>query len=156
MGILTKVIVQQAVEIVRPSAEAILATPGATWGPRWVDGLFCGPGLDEPVPYLFGEKTDWDPAWGDEADFEEIADAKLNLSHRVGEKTGIVVTETPWLLVEGEYLYAGGAHRDGLSASASGAKSYADQAISEMLLSAVAMLCRLEAQRRIKEDRAQI
>lgn len=157
MRILTEELVEKAIELVRPSAEKILKDEGTTWGPKWVEGKVKVPGLEEIIKFDFGTTLrTWDPKWGEEKYFSEIAEKKLRVADREGVNTSIVVATRPWNLKEGEYLYAGGATRNGISVAVSGAKSKTDEALAEMIISAIVMLALLEAERRLKEGEEQI
>lgn len=156
MRILTEELVRRAIKIVRPAAEEILKTETAVWGPRWVEGRVMAPGVKEVAEFLFGWVDTWDPEWGERRDFGKIAEAKLRVAEREGVNTSIVVALRPWNLKEGEGLYAGGAVRDGICVAVSGAKSAADEAIAEMVISAIVMLAFLETERRIQEGEKQI
>ncbi len=161
MRILTAKLIRKAVELVRPSAEEILNTEGTTWGPKWVEVIVSAPDQDilssAPVFHTrFGEETPWQLEWGKEKDFIRIAFAKLYVAEREGVNTSIVVATQPWKLKKGEYLYPGGATRDGISVGVSGAKGVTDEAIAEMIISAIIMLAQLEAGQRLKEGKAEI
>jgi len=153
--IITKELVTKAVELVRPTAEAILTADGTTWGPRWIDGYVSVPGLED-IQFRFGQKTEWNLAWGEERPFAAIAKAKLQLTKRMGDDTSIVTAICPWQLQEGEYLYPGGCSRWGISASASGAKGRADEAIATLVVYTVIMLAHLETDRRREAKQMQI
>ncbi len=157
MRILTTALVGVAIELVRPSAEKILNAEGTTWGPRWVEGRVRAPGLEEIIKFDFGTTFRmWDPKWGKEKYFGEIAEKKLYVADREGVNTSIVVATRPWKLKKGEYLYAGGATRDGISVAVSGAKGATDEAIAEMIISAIVMLAQLVTRRKLEEREEEI
>lgn len=157
MRILTEEWVKEAIELVRPSAEKILNTVGTTWGPKWVEGRIKVSGLEEIIKFDFGTTSrTWDPKWGEEKYFGEIAEKKLRVADREGVNTSVVVATQPWNLKEGEYLYDGGATRNGITVAVSGAKSKTDEAIAEMVISAIVMLALLETGRRVEEGRERI
>lgn len=146
--LIDKVLVYEALEMARPTAEAIIHTPGANWGPTWVEVRIMAPGLKEPLKFLFGRKTDWNHEWGLIKDFNAIADRKLTVVERERASTSVIVFAAPWLLEDGELLYSGGAHRDGISVACSGIKGRADEKISEIIISCIKLLALLEADRR--------
>lgn len=164
MRILTKELVERAVELVCPAAKEILFAEGTTWGPKWVEGRVEAPGLEEMIKFDFGEEPHrfgeparkWRREWGEEIYFGEIAEAKLRVVMREGVNASLVVATKPWLLKGGEYLYAGGVYRDGIAVAVSGAKSATDEAIAEMVVSSIVMLAMLETERRQKEGKEQI
>ncbi len=156
MRILTEELIEKAVNFVRHTAESILFIPGTTWGPNWVKGRIKAPGLKKIIEFHFGVHGIWRSTWGREKDFGEIAEKKLDVLRREGVNTSVVVATKPWQLKEGEYLYAGGAVRDGICVAVSGAKSQTDEAIAEMIISTVVMLAQLETERRLKEGEEQI
>ena len=159
MKILTKRMVDRAIEMVVPSVEKILEEEGTTWGPKWV-AIMVNIASEEtinPHYYQIGEVfTIWQKGWGKEKSFSQIALAKLIAAEREGTNTSILVATQPWKLRKGEYLYPGGVTRDGISIGVSGAKGIADEAIAEMIVSAIVMLAKLETERRIEEKRNKI
>lgn len=155
MKIITEGLVKKAIELVRPAAEKILNAEDTTWGPKWVEGLIKAPGLEEELSFLFGKVTEWNPSWG-AIFFSKIVAAKLQVVKREGVNTSILVATKPWKLEEGEYLYPGGAVRDGICVAVSGAKGRTDEAIAEMVISAIVMLAFLETEKRLKEGQEQI
>lgn len=154
--IITEELVQEAIRLVTPTAKEILNGPGTTWGPRWVDGYITASGLDAPIPFTLGNKTAWDPAWGEERNFDRIAWKKLRVAERLGQKTSIVVAVSPWLLLDGEFMYPGGDSRYGISSSASGGKGRADECLASLLIEIVIMLANLEADKRKEAKEMQI
>jgi len=148
--------VEKAIDLVRPTAKAILESNGTTWGPKWVDGYITAPGLDEAIPFTLGNKTAWDPAWGEERNFDRIAWKKLRVAERLGQKTSIIVAVSPWLLLDGEFMYPGGDSRYGISSSASGGKGRADECLASLLIEIVIMLANLEADKRKETKEMQI
>ncbi len=158
MSILTFDLVKKAVLLAEPSVLKILDVKGATWGPKWVMGFVTGPGIETPINFQLGEepKERWLSSWGDVGRFVEVAEKKLDVVIREGESTNTVVATRPWCLKEGEFLYPGGATRDGISVVASGAKGRADEAISEIILAAIRMLAFLKADKRIEKHEMQI
>lgn len=148
MHIINEEMVNRAIDLARPSAEAILAAEGTTWGPKWVKGFVRVIGDDTNFPFTFGQVTEWNLEWGPNRSFDQVALAKLIVADREGLNTSYVVALFPHMLEEGEFLYPGGAHRDGNSSSASGAKGRADEAIAELVLVMLNMLIQLETDRR--------
>jgi hypothetical protein len=157
MMILTEAMVRGAIELVRSTAEVILGAIDTTWGPRWVEGRVKVPGVEKILKFDFGTTDrEWNPEWGKEKYFGEIAEAKLRVVEREGVNTRIVVATRPWKLKPGEGLYSGGAVRDGICVAVSGAKGTTDEAIAEMVISVIVMLAFLETERRLQEGRKQI
>lgn len=156
--IITKDMVEFALELAKPSAETILDTaPGlATWGPRWVEGLVKVPGLVRPIRFQFGKITPWDTQWGELRNFAVVAEKKLGVVVRLGMNSSAIVAQMPWMLEDDEYLYSGGATDRGISVAASGAKGWADEAISKIVIDMIIMLAHLDVDRRIANKRMQI
>lgn len=143
--------VVRATHLVAPTASAILATSGTTWGPRWVDGVVRVPGLED-FHFVLGTKTDWNPEWGEGPDFVPFAQAKLEAAYRLGHDTGAIVALCPWQLESGENLYPGGVSRLGIVCATSGAKGWVDEALANMVVSAIVMLAHLETDRRVAAE----
>jgi hypothetical protein len=157
--LITKKLIQKAIKLTRPSAIAILETEGATWGPKAVIGYIEAYGIKKRIYYDFNfdKDVEWQAGWGKPEKFSDIAEKKLDVVMKHYMNTSTIVALYPALLDEGEFLYAGGAYREGIGgASASGAKGWADEAISEILLININMLVQLEKDRRIKEDKMEI
>ena len=152
MGILNKYLVRKAIWLATPSILKILEHKGATWGPKWVTGFVSIPDREEWIDFQIGE----DPEWGNPDRFFEIAGKKMAVVEREGKATSVVVATRPWRLKDGEYLYPGGATRDGISVVASGAKGRADEAISEIILSAIRMLAFLKADVKVEAHEMKI
>lgn len=154
--IITEELVWRAIGLATPSALEILASEGTTWGPQWVEGFVDAPGLEEPISFIFGESTSWDDDWGEFRSFSEIAITKLDVADREGLPTSVVAATMPWVLDEGEYLYAGGTTRNGITVATSGAKGRTDEGLAEILLACIIMLAMLELDQRVKAEEMQI
>ena len=157
MRILTNEMVDKAIALAKPSALAILNEKGTTWGPKWVSGCVKGPGLSSEVAFDFGEISDrWQPEWGNRVNFSDVARSKLRVVEREGIPTSVLIATKPWQLEEGEYLYEGGVVRNGICVAVSGAEGRADEAIAEIVLSAIVMLAFMDVNERVKENRMEI
>lgn len=139
-----------AINIARPSIEKLLEAEGTTWGPKWVVVVIDVPGLSRHI-ITIGEVTDWNPEWGEEKDFKEIAMAKADLCNRLNMDTRQIVENYPWLLEEGDFLYAGGSHEAGITVAASGAKSEADEGIGYMIINALTTIGLLRRRALVEE-----
>src|SRR3989344_1574326 len=137
MSIITEGMVHEAINLVRPAAQAILKTKGLTWGPKWVDGMISIPGSASPILFIFGKLTKWEPGWGEEISFVSIAKLKLSTARHEKANTSAVGANRPWALSSGNYLYAGGAYRDGIAVGVSGAYGWVDEAIATMIIDAI-------------------
>lgn len=71
---------------------------------------------------------------------------KLDLVCREKMSSSEIVLLRPWLVRPGEYLYSGGVWEDGIAVATSGARGWADEAISSIILSCIQMLARLKAE----------
>lgn len=154
--IITEDIVQKAICLTNLSAKAIFNTEGTTWGPKWVEGHVKAPGLSRVVPFILGEKTEWNPDWGEERDFSSIAFKELQAASRNSDDTSIIVAVCPWVLMDDEYLYPGGVSRFQISAATSAAKGRTDEALADILVTIIIMLAHLETDARVEEKRMQI
>jgi len=147
----------EAINLVRPTVEKILNDKKMTWGPKWIEGFIKAPGLKYGITdFTIGKKTEWNLEWGEKVSFSEIAAAKMHVIEREGINSSQVVATKPWKLETGEFLYPGGACRDGICVAVSGARGRADEAIAEMIISAIVMLAFMEADQRLKEGKYQI
>ena len=156
--IINESMVQTAVHLTAAAAKKLSnsKTVGAAWGPRWVDVFVNAPGLKERLQFHFGEKTEWNPEWGKQMDFEFVASKKQQLSEREKMNTSEIAALKPWLIQDGEYLYPGGVYDSGISVGVSGAKGWADEAIGKILVAYIIMFAMLETDTRKTEKRMQI
>ncbi len=157
MRILTAEIVNGAIEMVRPCVEKILKEEGTTWGPTWVAIVVNIPSEERNYyHFTIGRRIAWQKEWGKEKTFSKIALAKQTAAKREGVATSILIITRPWNLERGEYLYPGGVTRNGITVGVSGAKGIVDEAIAEMIVSAIVMLAKLETERRMEEKENEI
>jgi hypothetical protein len=165
MRIITRELVEKAIELAKPTIIAILNAEGTTWGPKWVIVYVKAPGIEEKITvdinadcleFNWGLLDHWEDKWGKREEFFKVAASKLDVSDREKLPTSIVVATMPWLLKNGEYLYAGGSTRDGISVGVSGAKGRTDEGIAEIILSIIRMLAFLGTEKRIQENKMQI
>jgi hypothetical protein len=158
MMIITNDLIKRALEMARPMADHILFTEGMTWGPKWVEGYLQAPGIGGPIPFKFGQITEWNEIWGPKgkSNFSDIALKKLELADSTGQNTSVVIVVSPWILQDGEYLYAGGASRQGISVGVSGAKGWVDEAISNIVIECIILLAHLETDARIASGNKRI
>ncbi len=165
--ILTRELVNEALDFLAPSIEAMLKVKGAAWGPRYIITATDGPGLDDLVHRAFGEpvvEEDWPTGptgWGDympTSSFRILADQKCRAARRNGEATFITIALRPQNFDEEEYLYAGGvAERKGeLAVGASGLHGFVDEWVAWMIYRAVETLCRQEGADRIEKGNKKI
>lgn len=156
-SILTRAMLNKAYELTKPSALAILNMPGATWGPKMAVGFVTGPGIETFNDFCFEIDEPWNPEWGNEEKFWNIARRKLELAERMRMSTSVVVGTMPWVLEVSEFLYpGGGVYENGISVAFSGAMGWADEAIAKIFLANIIMLARLETDRRIAAGEMEI
>ncbi len=153
--IITEELVRKAVELTGPNAELVLAMKETVWGPTWVEGFIWAPGLGDAIFFTLGEKNDWQPK-EEQASSHEVAKRKLAVLVREGVPTSTVVSTQPWCLQEGEFLYAGGATRDGIFVALSGARGRVDEALAEVVISFIRMLAHMEVDRRVANKEMKI
>ena len=148
---LTDETVFRAVQEAKPAIEALLASDFWIWGPRWVGIIVISPKGKRLYGNFIGSDQTWDPEWGEVVDFLVIARDKAQISHRTGLSSREVIQNCPFLLEEGDRLYAGSVIRQGLIVAVSGAKSEADEAIAEMILALIIGTCHIKI-RNLKEQ----
>jgi hypothetical protein len=154
--IITKYLVDRAIDLVFPFVEAILAEEGTTWGPKRVKGVVNAPGLEEPITVTIGSNDEpWKDEWGKD-NSAEIAAKKLQVAERIGDSTSTVIAVAPWLLEDGEYLYPGGASKFEISVGISGAVGWADEMIANTIIECIIMLAHIETDKRIAAKKKQI
>jgi hypothetical protein len=142
-AILTEELVNKALNAAVPTIETLLQDDLCVWGPRYVAVWVSGPDVDV-IRYIPEKVPDWDPAWGPQIIFSEIARAKLEVADRTGMSTADTLRH-PWVLQPGDTLYEGAVvSLGGLSVAISGAKGQADDGIARLILAIIEMYCRLE------------
>jgi hypothetical protein len=142
--------------MVTPGIVSILGEEGMTWGPKFVKGCIAALGI-EILEFGFEDAAEpWKLEWGDQKDYAYIARRKLYATLREGKPGSLIVATMPWALKDGEYLYCGSSSKAGISVAVSGAMARVDEAIAEMVISAVAMLAFLESDRRQAEGSMEI
>jgi hypothetical protein len=154
--LLDKSLIERAIAMATPGVVAILDSKGTTWARKGVHVCVSGPGVAECEFRLGDVNSPWNPNWGDERNFGYIAEKKLIVAMRLQRNTSEAVTNTPWLLQDREFLYPGGAYRDGIGVGVSGGMGRADEAIAEIILSIIIMLLRLDTDKRIAEHKMEI
>lgn len=165
--ILTRELVEKAMDFLVPSIEAMLRVKKASWGPRDITIAVDGPGLGEPVCRRIGKPTaekDWptgSTGWGDykhPSTFHTFALQKCRAARRNGEPTSVTIALRPLDFDDEEYLYAGGVAEKvgGLAVGASGLYGFVDEWVAWMIYRAVETLCQQEGAERIKEDNKKI
>lgn len=144
--ILTEKLIEQAIELAKPSVESILSQGIGTWGPRCVSVVVNDPIKSEIFHFKVGVHEEWKDEWGKEKDFYPIASKKQALSQRTGMPTSVVVSKYPYLLEEGDFLYSGGYAETpgGLSVGVSGALGVADEEIAKIIFTTITLLCKLK------------
>lgn len=155
MPIITRGMIGEAVVLARPSARMMLRTKELIWGPKYV---MCSLRVRDMIviDFRLGTFAKWNPKWGEEIDFAQIARRKRRECERGKANTSVIIATRPWTLKDGDYLYAGGAYRDEMAIGVSGAKSRTDEAIGEMILNNLGMLAQLETDKRIAANQMQI
>lgn len=160
MVVLGEESVKEALEMLIPGIISILDQQKTTWGPKFVYGSLSYPsteGLNTITKFHFGDiDAPWNPEWGEKKDFPAVAESKRRLAARLKVATSEAVAMEPWNLQEGEFLWPGGFYRLGISVGISGAMGRTDEAIAEMVVSAIIMLARLETDKRIQEHKMRI
>jgi len=154
--IITEEMVRRAIELIRPTAETMLNEEDLIWGPRYVNGSARVRGL-RAIEFRYGTAPkEWNPKWGEKMDFARLASQKRRQSEQGKANTSDIMGVKPWILHEGDYLYAGGAWRDGIAVGISGADGLVDEAIAMMVIDAIVMLALMETEKRLKAGQAQI
>lgn len=155
MAIITEEMILKAIALIRPTAQTMLRTQGLTWGPKYVEGNIRINGLPASK-FRFGTMVKWDPKWGEIKNFAKIAQRKRAEAERGRTNTSAIVAARPWILRKGDYLYSGGAYRDGIAVGVSGSFGWVDEAIAIMLIDVIVMLAHLEVDGRVTTKQMQL
>jgi hypothetical protein len=135
--VLDAAVVEQALDLARPTIEAALAAPRVS-GERVLHVVVMDPqrapangcNFDDAVlaERAFGAPRPWG------ADYREFARAKARLAWRLQADTRWVHEQAPHLLRAGDTTLWGSACRDGLIVAASGAHPWFDEALCGVVL----------------------
>jgi len=158
MPLITEELVEQAVAVATPSILALLDIEGATWGPKFLKGGINAPGLEKDYCFEIDAAPNqkWAPDWKKPEFFEHVVSKKVAVCIRERASSSVIVAIKPWLLEKDEFLYAGGAYRDGITAALSGAKGWADEGGGNMIIDAIIALVQLKKDRLIADDKMEI
>lgn len=146
MALLTEDLVDQAVELSLPTMREVARKN--TWGPKGVAIAVNAKGLDQPylaVMDELGPMREWEEKWGEGRRFDLIALSKAHIARSNGTTSWEVVSQMPWLLEEGDFLYRGGVAEDtDLGVGVSGIYGEMDEALAWIVWNLIAGLCNLE------------
>lgn len=145
--ILTKELAAQAVQMVRPSVEALMMSGrfkrptlhivigDPSFKPHDANRERCWRNNGILHQETIGNTSDW------ERPYDSIALSKTYLSWQHGMPTQILQARCPHLLEYGDTTFFGSAVRDGLVVGVSGVQPYFDQMVAEWVLEACRALC---------------
>jgi len=141
VALLTRILVEEAIDLALPSVRAIARN--YNWGPQGVYIAVAGRGLKEPVVRCVditnAEMREY------KMNFREIALQKLAPAAREGVTSNTAVADFPWLLELGDSIYERGAVAEGpgLAVAVSGLYGESDEAIGWIVWNIIRMLCLL-------------
>jgi hypothetical protein len=144
-AILNDELIREAIGLALPSI--CLMIKRFNWGPQ---GVVIGVDwVERPKPPFLhvmeelGPEESWEEKW--KYNFRELVFNKLSVILRAGGRaTSEDIILKPWLLKEGDCLYAGGVIEDGIAVVASGACEETDKAISKDVLNKIQFLCEVK------------
>jgi hypothetical protein len=141
VALLTKNLVEEAIDLALPSVRAIAAKHH--WGPKGVYITVSGRGIKKPIVRCVDITNEEMRKY--KKNFREIALQKLAPATREGRTSNSLAGDFPWLLDYGESIYDRGAVSEGpgLTVSVSGLYGEADEAIAWIVWNIIRMLCLL-------------
>lgn len=139
---ITEGMIRRAIKLIAPTAESILFSDEFSL-PSYVRGFVAAPNLVNPGPQKIPFSLGGVPKSGSQDNFAETALQNLELAIRIEGSPGKIIREVPWVFTPEERLCAGAVYRDGIVVAISGAKEQVNEALAEMLISAIVMLARL-------------
>ena len=141
MALLTKSLIDEAIDLAIPSIRAIAAKYHC--GPKGVCIAVAGRGIEEPIVRCV-DITDEEMS-KNQKNFRKIALQKLSPAAREGRTSNSLVGDYPWLLDYGESIYDRGAVSEGpgLAVAVSGLYGESDEAIGLIVWNIIRMLCLL-------------
>jgi hypothetical protein len=141
--LLTEKMVEEAIEIIKPTINGLFTNNKAVWGPTWVEIFISIPTIDKPIHVTVGNKTEWNPSWK-KKDLMDIARKKMEASKRTKKDTRSLLSRSPYLFKEGEYLYMGGIYHDEISVGTSGLNGIFDELVSNLVIDTILSLVRFK------------
>ena len=142
-NVLTKGLIEKALETVKPGILALLDTKGI--GCEWnhICISVTAPGLARQ-DFQFGKAEPWNRRWGEKIDFSLITGRVLADVERERMSTNEMAALMPWVL-QGISRYGGGAIKRGIAVAVAGADGSANGFIAEILLAAIIFYAEKEA-----------
>lgn len=143
---LTYELVEEAVEILRPTIEAFLKSERTGGRPNLHLVILKPKTEDVLLETSFGDgRHTW------KYTYDLFAEAKARQCAREGMTGRTLLRDAPWLVKPNDTRYVGGVYENGLAIAASGVQDHFDEMISWMVLSAIQGLCRDEVSK-INDD----
>ena len=145
MALLDVNVVKEAVRLSLPTIRETLKAH--TWGPKGVVIVVDAKELSEPFIHVMdelGPEEAW-VKWGDNTNFRQIALNKAAIARRHGTTSWHVVSQTPWKLEEGDFLYRGGVAEDtDMAVGISGTYGELDEALAWGVWNLIVGFCHLQ------------
>ena len=146
MALLDVNVVKEAVRLSLPTIRETLKA--YTWGPKGVAIVVDAKGLEAPYLHVMeelGPEEEWAIKWGMKSNFRQIALNKAAIARRYGTTSWHVVSQSPWMLEEGDFFYRGGVAEDtDLAVGISGSHGEVDEAMAWGVWNCIAGLCNLK------------
>ena len=146
MALLNEGIVGEAIELTLPSIRLTVAR--YSWGPKGVVIGVDAKGLEAPYLHVMeelGPEEEWAIKWGMKSNFRQIALNKAAIARRYGTTSWHVVSQSPWMLEEGDFFYRGGVAEDtDLAVGISGSYGEVDETMAWGVWNWIAGLCNLK------------
>jgi hypothetical protein len=141
LSFLTKALVEEAVEIIRPGIEQVIKDNNRV--AVCIDVMIDGD--HEDTSLWTGCIGNSDPtSWGAGKTYDVNAHAKALMALREQEPNHITLRSSPQNLQKGDFKYYGGEYRNRIAIGTSGLAEYQDYLVSAMLAAALEALCMRE------------
>ncbi len=140
------------VEAVRPEIEALLRNLLYVWGPSYLALVIALESAATTYQFTFGSSDNWDPSWGDPQQYMDTALAKIKVSRRTGYSSREVRDNYPFLLRQGDCLWAGAVTAPGIAVGGSGLTENGDEKAAQLVLDRLLDAGNREIERRRESD----
>ncbi len=155
---ISKKLVDNAIDLAHPQILAIMENPAFIWGPRYVSIAVVSPHLDRILQYVVSnpKQREWNPEWGEAAEYGGIAIWKAKTALEKGVPTSVLANDFPLSLQRGQlFRYPGGVPgpRNEFAVGTSGIMGRGDEAISKIIITLMEALAHLEVDKAVIEKK---
>ena len=140
----TEAMVLKAIELAEPSIGALLNTPQAVWGPKWVAIAVNIPKI-KIIEVSWGISEEWREEWGSRDKFKEMARKKAEVAMNSRSSSDVLMAkEILASFSVNDFHHFGGIYENNKAVAVAGAKKESNETIARIIIAIIDMLVRLE------------